>query len=136
MLSLAGCGNGTGSVPIGGKEPGTGDSGGPVSDTAPPHFDSDSFVPSGPTAAADSSAGDTANPCPDPFVDGAVLEDIAFLDEAPRELETLTGEGLDARYVHDLSSLDDATLITPNERFFIRTGTPDTLPSSESWRSS
>jgi DMSO/TMAO reductase YedYZ molybdopterin-dependent catalytic subunit len=44
-------------------------------------------------------------------------------------LETLIGSGLDARLVTDLSRLTPDTLITPNERFFIRTSTPRAVPN-------
>lgn len=37
------------------------------------------------------------------------------------------GEGLDARLLNDLSLLEPDTLVTPNERFFIRTGYPPSL---------
>jgi len=110
---------------------------------------SDSTAPTGPgtdsTAPTDDSAtsgtgtddtGDTApmdtgEACPDPLAGAEYLGAIAFVGETPRDLETLTGEGLDGRYVHDLSTLSAETLITPTERFFVRTAEPDRIDTSD-----
>jgi DMSO/TMAO reductase YedYZ molybdopterin-dependent catalytic subunit len=43
------------------------------------------------------------------------------------------GRGLDARLFTDLSTLTPDTLITRNERFFIRTTYPPALPAARSW---
>ena len=45
-------------------------------------------------------------------------------------LDTLLWSGLDARLFTNLSTLTGDTLITPNERFFVRTAAPRRLPSS------
>ena len=46
----------------------------------------------------------------------------------------LLGHGLDARLFTDLSVLTADTLITPNERFFLRTACPAMLPNERPWR--
>lgn len=48
-------------------------------------------------------------------------------------LETMIGSGLDARLITDLSKLTPDTLITSNDRFFVRTGYPDLLNPSRRW---
>jgi len=58
-----------------------------------------------------------------PFVGGSRL--------AP--LDRLLGDGLDARQFTDLSSLSDASVVTPAEHFFIRTAASPRLPPPESW---
>jgi DMSO/TMAO reductase YedYZ molybdopterin-dependent catalytic subunit len=48
----------------------------------------------------------------------------------------LLGSGLDARLFTDLSPLsagEPASLVTPNDRFFVRTAVPSTLPGTASW---
>src|SRR2546427_472098 len=43
------------------------------------------------------------------------------------------GSGLDARLFTDLSTLTADAPITPNDRFFIRTTCPATLPAERPW---
>ena len=48
----------------------------------------------------------------------------------------LLGSGLDARLFTDLSQLPvdaPASLVTPNDRFFVRTAVPSTLPRTATW---
>jgi len=48
----------------------------------------------------------------------------------------LLGAGLDARLFTDLSQLSataPASLVTPSERFFVRTAVPSTLPGTDGW---
>jgi DMSO/TMAO reductase YedYZ molybdopterin-dependent catalytic subunit len=49
-------------------------------------------------------------------------------------VHTLLGAGLDARLFTDLSDLGEDRLITPTQRFFIRTSHPPALPSAAAWR--
>jgi DMSO/TMAO reductase YedYZ molybdopterin-dependent catalytic subunit len=49
-------------------------------------------------------------------------------------LNVLLGTGLDARQFTDLSSMDGASLVTPVERFYVRTSHPPELPADEAWR--
>jgi DMSO/TMAO reductase YedYZ molybdopterin-dependent catalytic subunit len=48
-------------------------------------------------------------------------------------LETRVGAGLDGRLFTDLSRLMPATLVTPNDSFFIRTASPRQLPPANQW---
>jgi DMSO/TMAO reductase YedYZ molybdopterin-dependent catalytic subunit len=50
-----------------------------------------------------------------------------------RPLGRVLGSGLDARLFTDLSTLTPDTLITPSERFFIRTACPPALPGAPPW---
>ena len=59
---------------------------------------------------------------------GELVELVAFVDEDPRELETKTGSGLDARWVLDLERIDAADQTLPQDRLFIRTEAPQGLP--------
>jgi DMSO/TMAO reductase YedYZ molybdopterin-dependent catalytic subunit len=89
---------------------------------------------SGNTGTPPTDTGDTGTaPCPDPFADGELLGTLSFTGEEPRELETLTGSGLDGRYVLDLSSLTPEVVLVPVERFFVRTGEPDRVDRTEPW---
>jgi len=49
-------------------------------------------------------------------------------------LDTLLGDGLDARLFTDLSALSPASLITPNDRFFVRTAAPSSVRRAEAWK--
>lgn len=53
---------------------------------------------------------------------------------AENPIGTLFGSGLDARLLTDLSTLTLDTLITPNDRFYVRTSCPDRLDPSRPWR--
>ena len=62
-----------------------------------------------------------------------VLGMVPFLDEGPFPVEKTVGAGLGRRRSLDLSTLSRETLLTPQDRFFVRTGCPDPLPPS-SWK--
>ena len=47
---------------------------------------------------------------------------------------TRIGSGLDARLVADLAQLTPESLVTPNDRFFIRTSYPDLIDPTQPWR--
>ena len=142
-LALIGC--------SGKEEPGDSDEAG--TDSAPtdsePGVSGDDTAPTGPggtdstapgddtTAVADDTGSppdtgplDTGEACPDPLEGAEYLGVVAFVGETPRDLESLIGDGLDGRYVHDLSTLSAETLITPTDRFFIRTSEPDLIDVS------
>jgi DMSO/TMAO reductase YedYZ molybdopterin-dependent catalytic subunit len=59
---------------------------------------------------------------------------VPFLDEGSFPVEATVGAGLGKRRALDLSTLSPETLVTPAERFFIRTGRPALLPSGPSWK--
>jgi DMSO/TMAO reductase YedYZ molybdopterin-dependent catalytic subunit len=73
-------------------------------------------------ASAASNGGDT------------VLGTIPFLDEGAFPVDTTVGAGLGRRRALDLSTLSPATMSIPQDRFFVRTGCPDRLPPTTSWR--
>src|SRR5262245_3463130 len=49
-------------------------------------------------------------------------------------LDRLLGAGLDARLFSDLSSISSERIVTPTERFFVRTATPSDLPAAAGWK--
>ena len=53
--------------------------------------------------------------------------------QPPPPFGTVLGSGLDARLFADLSTLTTDTLITPSDRFFVRTTCPATLSSDRPW---
>lgn len=72
-------------------------------------------------------------PCDDPFAGGRLIDVVPFTDEGQVPLETLFNEGWDGRLYTDLSRLDPGALITPNDRFYIRTRSPDQLDPEVPW---
>jgi DMSO/TMAO reductase YedYZ molybdopterin-dependent catalytic subunit len=58
---------------------------------------------------------------------------LGLRQERMPPLDTLLGTGLDARLFTDLSTLSPETLITSNERFFIRTTQPDAARTRGPW---
>lgn len=48
-------------------------------------------------------------------------------------LETMLGQGLDARLATDLSTLTEDTLVIPNQRFFVRSDAPAALDARTPW---
>lgn len=71
----------------------------------------------------------------DPFAGGVLLGTVPLFGAgaAVHPLQRLFGTGLDARLLTDLSTLTPETLITPNERFYIRTSYPDLLKTPQTW---
>src|SRR5262245_23695770 len=64
---------------------------------------------------------------------GQLLGTIPFGAPGARlaPLNRLLGSGLDARLFTDLSTVSlQSDLVTPNDRFYVRTATPDNLPPS------
>jgi DMSO/TMAO reductase YedYZ molybdopterin-dependent catalytic subunit len=80
--------------------------------------------------------GSGAAQAADPFAGGVLLGTVALFGRgaAVHPLGRLFGRGLDARLLTDLSTLTPETLITSNERFYIRTSYPDLLEPSRPWR--
>lgn len=58
---------------------------------------------------------------------------LGLRQERVPPLDTPLGRGLDARLFTDLSTLSPETLITSNERFFVRTTQPDAARRRERW---
>jgi DMSO/TMAO reductase YedYZ molybdopterin-dependent catalytic subunit len=67
---------------------------------------------------------------------GTLIETIPFgVPGAPTTpLNRLLGAGLDARLFTDLSLVTNQQLVTPSNRFFVRTETPATLPDVGAWK--
>lgn len=63
-----------------------------------------------------------------------LLATVPFVDEGAFPLDATVGSGLGRRRALDLSTLSRATRLTAAEKFFIRTGCPDRLPPTASWK--
>ena len=101
-------------------------------DTDPDTDDSDSAVDTDDTDTDTDTdthteeTAETGDPCDDPFEGGELLElVIPFVGEDREAVGTVEGEGLDGRLALDLETLDDASLITAVEDFYIRTRESD-----------
>src|SRR5262245_51769284 len=70
-----------------------------------------------------------------PRPSGTLLATIPFgRPGAPTTpLNQLLGAGLDARLFTDLSAITAENIVTPTDRFFVRTATPPTLPDPSTW---
>jgi DMSO/TMAO reductase YedYZ molybdopterin-dependent catalytic subunit len=66
--------------------------------------------------------------------DETLLGTVPFVGEGAFPVAKTVGAGLGRRRALDLSTLSHETLLTPQDRFFIRTGCPDALPPASSWR--
>ena len=71
--------------------------------------------------------------CADPFAGGTFEEKLSFANEGTVPTDTLFNKGLDGRLYSDLSNLSASTLVTPTERFFVRTRQPDQLDLTKPW---
>ena len=71
----------------------------------------------------------------DPFARGERIGTLRFDDQkrTSRPREKAYGRGLEGRLRPDLSALTPDSLITPNERFFIRTRCPDRIDYTKPW---
>ena len=63
-----------------------------------------------------------------------LLGRVPFVGEGAFPLETTIGAGLGERRALDLSTLTPGSLLTSRERFFVRTGCPDRLPPTTTWK--
>lgn len=70
----------------------------------------------------------------EPLARGEFLGLVPFDKPAKVGYGQLAGEGLFARRMLDLSTLNDSTRVTPTDRHFVRTGVPAMLPDLDSWR--
>ena len=73
--------------------------------------------------------------CPNPFEGGRLLATLPLsgLGAVDHPLETMLGQGLDARLATDLSTLTADTLVIPNQRFFVRSDAPAALDARTQW---
>jgi DMSO/TMAO reductase YedYZ molybdopterin-dependent catalytic subunit len=62
-----------------------------------------------------------------------VLGAVRFVGEGAFPVDTTIGAGLGRRRALDLSTLSPETLLTPTEKFFVRTGCPERLPPTAAW---
>ncbi len=71
----------------------------------------------------------------DLFARGERIGTLRFDDQkrSSRPREKVYGRGLDGRLRRDLSALTSDSLITPNDRFFIRTRCPDRINYTKPW---
>lgn len=70
----------------------------------------------------------------DPFASGKLLGTLQFLSEGSVPLDTMQGSELDGRLYSDLTLVEPQSLITPTERFYIRTGASQLLPDPAAWQ--
>jgi DMSO/TMAO reductase YedYZ molybdopterin-dependent catalytic subunit len=86
------------------------------------------------TAGDRVDVADATSPgCADPFAGGQLLGTVPFTREGG-PLNVPFGSGLDGRLYTDLSTLAPGDVVTPNERYYIRTRCPDLIPPSATWR--
>jgi DMSO/TMAO reductase YedYZ molybdopterin-dependent catalytic subunit len=69
----------------------------------------------------------------DSFAGGQQLGTVNFVHEGTLPLETQLGAELDGRLFTDLSKLNPENLITPTEKFYVRTRVSQLLPETKSW---
>ena len=67
---------------------------------------------------------------PSPF---RLLDVLPFLDEGRNYIDVLYGQGLEGRLAFDISTLTKRRLITPQDKFFIRTRYPEQLSPDRPW---
>ena len=70
---------------------------------------------------------------PAPFVSGKLLGQLEFLNEGTVEMDTAFGSELDGRLFTTLSDLGEENLVTPVERFYVRTRASKILPAAAQW---
>ena len=71
----------------------------------------------------------------DPLAGGKQLGTVDFLNEPPVPLEVPQGSELDGRLYRDLSMIEASdAVVTPSEKFYIRTRASELLPDSASWQ--
>jgi DMSO/TMAO reductase YedYZ molybdopterin-dependent catalytic subunit len=89
-------------------------------------------------ACAGEGGGDPGVVLPAPpsggFERGTMEGIVDFAGEGNAMLDAPFGAGLDGRLYSDLSTLTADTLITPNDRFYIRTRYPDQLDTNAPWK--
>ena len=69
----------------------------------------------------------------DPFQGGKQLGIVEFVGESRVPLDTLIGAELDARLYCDLSARTPERLVTPTEKFYLRTSASELLETDKPW---
>jgi DMSO/TMAO reductase YedYZ molybdopterin-dependent catalytic subunit len=64
---------------------------------------------------------------------GDALGRVPFVNEGPVEMDMAFGSELDGRLYTTLNGLDEGALVTPEERFYIRTRASRLLPEAGGW---
>ena len=67
------------------------------------------------------------------FAGGRLLGRVQFLNEGPVEMETAFGSELDGRLFTSLADLKQEDLVTPEDKFYLRTRASRILPDAASW---
>lgn len=80
-----------------------------------------------------SSFGQPQNGQDNPFRGGKQLGILGFTGESHAPFDTMIGTGLDARLFSDLSGLCAEQLLTPTEKFYVRTTASELLDLSMPW---
>lgn len=70
----------------------------------------------------------------DPFAGGKKLGTVDFVNESSVPLDSPQGSELDARLYTNISGLDPEHLVTPVDKFYIRTRASELLPDSAAWQ--
>ena len=70
----------------------------------------------------------------DAYAGGRLLGLIEFAGERPVQMDTAFGAELDGRLFTDLSPLAGTDLVTPTEKFYVRTRASELLPDPKSWQ--
>src|SRR5438477_8480789 len=70
---------------------------------------------------------------PDSLARGKLLGQLDFLKEEPVQMDIAFGSELDGRLYTTLSGLSDKQLVTPVDRFYLRTRASKILPEAAGW---
>ena len=65
---------------------------------------------------------------------GELLGRLPFVNEGPVEMDMAFGSELDGRLYSSLDGIDEKSLVTPEDRFYVRTGASRMLPEAETWK--
>jgi len=68
-----------------------------------------------------------------PQLEGQPVEGLQFLNEGRVEMDSAFGSELDGRLYTSLDGLSNDSLVTPADRFYVRTRASQILPRPESW---
>jgi DMSO/TMAO reductase YedYZ molybdopterin-dependent catalytic subunit len=70
----------------------------------------------------------------DPFSGGQQLGLLEFLHEGRVQMQTVMGDELDGRMYSDLANLSQRDVVTPTEKFYIRTRASRLIPDAKLWQ--
>ena len=78
-------------------------------------------------------AGEHAGQAAGGFAGGELAGRVGFLREGPVEMDSAFGSELDGRLFTSLEDLSEKSLVTPEERFYLRTRASKILPDAAKW---